>query len=150
MKRWALVLMVPALLLLAACGVPPLVSMGQQDEQSAQGKAAEEAQPVELSVDNDGQTITLQSGQELQVKLAGNPTTGYAWEVSEMDAAVLRITGEGEYVPAGEALGSGGEFVFNFQAAAPGETSLTLIYYRSFEKDVPPKHTFSVRVVVSQ
>ena len=67
-----------------------------------------------------------------------------------MDAAVLHLAGEPDYAAASDALGSGGEFDFLFTAAAPGETELTLIYHRSFEKDVPPKRTFSVKVVVRE
>jgi hypothetical protein len=38
--------------------------------------------------------------------------------------------------------------VFRFAAAAPGQTTLTLISHRSFEPDVPPRKTFSAPIVV--
>lgn len=154
MKAWGLSLTALVLvLLLAACGPEPLVSMGSQEDPAdlaAPEKAIEEVQPVILTMDNNGEAITLQVGQEVHVFLTGNPTTGYMWEAPEVDSAVLRMAGEGDYAAADEALGSGGEFDFTFTAAEPGETTLTLIYHRSFEKDVPPKRTFSIKVVVTE
>ena len=155
MKAWGLSLTALVLvLLLAACGPEPLVSMGLQGDladSAVPEKAIEEVQPVILTMDNNGEAITLQVGQEVHVFLTGNPTTGYMWASSGIDSAVLHLADEPEYAAADdEALGSGGEFDFFFTAAAPGETVLTLIYHRSFEKDAPPKRTFSVKVVVTE
>jgi predicted secreted protein len=146
MKRWIWGL-AAGLLLLAACAPQPLVSMGLQETAVPQ-TAAKEVPAVRLTSENDGQTITLQVGQEMHVLLGGNLTTGYAWEAPEVDTTVLNMLGDAKYTAASDAIGSGGEFDFTFQAVAPGETELTLIYHRSFEKDVPPKRTFSVKVVV--
>lgn len=153
MKKWKGVLAAVVLLLLAACAPEPLMSMSAANDAAdaaAPEKAVEEVSPVILTMDNDGETITLQVGQEMHIFLAGNPTTGYMWEALDVDAAVLRLAGEPDYAAASDALGSGGEFDFLFTATAPGETELTLIYHRSFEKDVPPKRTFSVKVVVRE
>jgi predicted secreted protein len=38
--------------------------------------------------------------------------------------------------------------VFRFAAAASGQTTLTLLYHRSFEPDVPPLKTFTAPIVV--
>ena len=40
---------------------------------AAPEKAVEEVSPVILTMDNDGETITLQVGQEMHISLAGNP-----------------------------------------------------------------------------
>lgn len=152
MKNWRWVL-AGVLLALAACAPEPLMSMSASGDAAVLAvpeKAVEEVAPVTLTEENNGETITLKVGQEVHLLLAGNPTTGYMWEAPEVDAARLRSAGEGEYAAASDALGSGGEFRFTFTAAAPGETELTLIYHRSFEQDVPPKRTFSVKVVIEE
>ena len=149
MKNWKGVLAAAVLLLLAACAPEPLMSMSAAED-AADLKAVEEVAPVILTEENNGETITLQVGQEIHISLSGNPTTGYMWEVQEVDEAVLHMAAEPDYDASSDALGSGGAFDFLFTATAPGETELTLIYYRSFEKDVPPKRTFSVNVVIAE
>lgn len=106
---------------------------------------------VVLGAAENGSQVELTSGQVLEVMLASNPTTGYSWEVSEVDEAVLTQIGEVEFQQApaeGEpVVGAGGTETFRF-AAANGETSLTLVYHRPWEKDVEPLETFTVQVVV--
>jgi predicted secreted protein len=153
MKNWTWIFAAAVLLLLTACAPEPLMSMSAVDEAAdlaAPEMAMEEVAVVSLTEENDGETITLQVGQEVHVLLTGNPTTGYMWEAPQVDAALLRPAGEPDYAAASDALGSGGEFNFTFTAAAPGETELAMIYHRSFEQDVPPKRTFSVNVVIEE
>ena len=106
---------------------------------------------VALGAEDDGSLVELSAGQALLVTLESNPTTGYSWEVSEVDDAVLRQMGEPEFKEAsaeGEQLvGAGGTQTFSFSSAA-GETTLTLVYRRPWEKDVDPLEVFSVEVVV--
>ena len=101
---------------------------------------------------NNGQ-VELQTGQTLVVSLKSNPTTGYAWEVAEVDETLLQSQGEAEYKESktsGEQLvGAGGTQTFRFKAAEAGETSLKLIYHRAWETDVEPAQTFSVQVKIN-
>lgn len=106
---------------------------------------------VVLSAEDDGTSIELRAGQELVVTLESNPTTGYRWEVSEVDESVLSELGEAEFQEAPkedeQIVGVGGTETFRF-ASAPGSTTLTLVYHRSWEKDVEPAATFTVEVTV--
>ena len=90
-----------------------------------------------LGAGDNGSQVELSSGQVLEVTLASNPTTGYSWEVSEVDEAVLAQLGEAEFQQApteGEQMvGVGGTETFRF-ASATGETTLTLVYHRPWEK----------------
>jgi len=101
---------------------------------------------------NNGQ-VELKTGQTLVVSLESNPTTGYAWEVAEVDDTLLQSQGEAEYTAdktGGEPLvGSGGTQTFRFSAADAGETTLKLIYHRAWETDVEPASTFSVQVKIN-
>ena len=56
----------------------------------------------------NGQTITLEKGQTLSLTLAGNPTTGYTWEISEVDENILASAGEPDYSSDSNLIGSGG------------------------------------------
>ncbi len=97
---------------------------------------------------DDGQTVTLQTGDRLRVVLVSNPTTGFSWATNPApSAAVLLQDGESFFVADSEALGSGGVEVFDFVAQGAGQVTLTLEYARPFEAG-SVTDTWSVTVVV--
>jgi inhibitor of cysteine peptidase len=106
------------------------------------------AKTVTLTEADAGKTIELQNGNLLVVVLDGNITTGFNWEMVPQTPAVLEQLGEPEATPDSSALGAGGKISLKFQAVQTGQASLTLIYHRSFEKDVPPEKTFEVTILV--
>ena len=46
-----------------------------------------------------GRSIELRGGDKPEVTLPGNPTTGFQWEVSVGDTAILRPSGEPKFEP---------------------------------------------------
>ena len=107
--------------------------------------------PADITLTNsdDGKAIDLKAGQMLAVRLDSNPSTGYSWQISQVDDAVLKPQGEPLFIqPADAPPGAGGAQVFLFTAAAGGQTTLVLVYKRSFEPDVAPVQTFTVHVKV--
>lgn len=97
----------------------------------------------------NGSQIKVKLGDKLRVALAGNPTTGYAWEIAENNPKLLALQGEVEYqAEKTNLVGSGGTFLFTFKAIAKGNTSLKLIYRRPFEKDVSPIRDFQLTILV--
>ena len=94
----------------------------------------------------------MNTGDNLEIVLKANPTTGYKWEVASVDSSILSKTGT-EYrpdvVPKG-IVGSGGTSMNRFRAIKIGKTFLKLIYRRPFEKNVPPVKTFEITVVVKR
>lgn len=95
-----------------------------------------------------GETIRIGVGEEVLVKLKGNPTTGYTWETAEGDEAILKQIGEAEFTPDRAAIGAGGTLTLRFKAIGKGTTALRLIYHRPFEKNTPPIKSFQIDVVV--
>lgn len=126
-----------AILLLGACSA---ASHPSTPDDSASQKTIGEQE--------NGSTVALQAGGELDITLDANATTGYRWEIAADDAAVVKPMGEPEYKPQGTGLGAGGKTTFHFEAVAPGQTVVKLIYHRPFEQGVPPAKTFQVNVIV--
>lgn len=104
---------------------------------------------IKAGEDMNSDSITLEKGQQLVVSLKGNPTTGYNWELSEFDPAVIKQVGEAEYKSDSMLIGSGGVLTFTFEALQTGKTNLKLIYHRSFETDVPPAEVYELFVEVN-
>ncbi len=106
------------------------------------------ADPVAIGESDAGKTIELKKGGTLVVSLEGNITTGYNWGMAEPAPAILKQLGEPEVTPTSDAIGAGGTIVLKFSAVQTGQATLTLVYHRSWEKDVPAAKTFEVTVVV--
>jgi inhibitor of cysteine peptidase len=101
-----------------------------------------------LTAEDAGQTIEMNIGDTLSVELEGNPSTGYTWEVAEMNASVLKQIGETEFETDSELVGSGGVLILRFEAIGSGQTPLKLVYHRPWEQDAPPEETFEVSIIV--
>lgn len=110
--------------------------------------SAASSTPVTLTVKDSGTIITLQKGQKLEIKLEGNPTTGFNWYAYPELTSLLTQVGEPEFKADSQLIGSGGMITLRFEAAAAGQDKLQLAYRRAWEKDIAPLQTFEVNIVV--
>jgi predicted secreted protein len=101
---------------------------------------------------DDEKLVNLSIGDTLQIKLPGNYTTGYQWEVKEgYDDDVIKQVGKGSYQPEKtDMVGVGGIATFTFKATGPGRTDLNLEYLRPWEKDGDVPEDFEITVVVKK
>jgi len=84
------------------------------------------------------------------VELNGNPTTGYTWVYTMSPEGVLREISN-EYIPDNTVegvVGSGGKYIFTFEALINGETELIFSYLRAWEEDTPVEATIAYRATV--
>lgn len=104
--------------------------------------------PSEMTVTeaNNGQAVQVNSGQTLTVNLEANPSTGYSWEVSAINANILQQAGDPEFKSDSTLVGAAGKQLLHFKVLAKGEGKLELVYHRPWEKDKPPERTFSINV----
>ena len=86
--------------------------------------------------------IQVAVGDNFAIELAGNPTTGYTWQV-HADGQYLELLGQ-EFEPGGEGVGAGGQEVFRFRALAAGETEIDCEYRRPWDKEVRDSKRFRV------
>ena len=101
---------------------------------------------VRLSANDNGRQIELTEGRLLTLSLEVNPSTGYMWEVEKVDENVLRQSGEIEFKQESNLLGAPAKQIIRFQAVAPSQTSLKVVYRRPWEKGMEPAKTFSLQV----
>ncbi len=95
-----------------------------------------------------GALVEMSVAQQVVVKLEGNPTTGYAWEVAQISGPAVAQAGDPDYESESDADGSGGTFTFRFEAVAPGSAEVVMLYRRSWEDETPAAR-FTFRVLVS-
>lgn len=78
------------------------------------------------------ETIEVKVGEEFTITLETNPNTGLHWEVAvELDPTILDVNNvRKDFVPDSDRSDSPGKDVWTFKAIGPGETTITLGYYR--------------------
>lgn len=114
-------------------GLLPLLTAALAGPDTSQA----EGQPADLvvSAQDTGGQIQLATGQVLAVRLRANPSTGYLWQVVQVDEQILRPVGSTAYEPDSDLLGAPGTVTLRFQPVAAGKTDLALIYHRPWEKE---------------
>jgi len=88
-------------------------------------------------------------GNKATVELKGNPTTGYSWDYTMSPEGIVREIFK-DYIPDKKdenLAGSGGKFVFTFEAVTQGEAELVFSYFRPWEAE-PALETVSYRALV--
>lgn len=106
---------------------------------------------INLTMDYNGRQIELTNGRTFNVTLETNPSTGYSWEVVELNNSIIQKIGEAVSEPnitEKNRVGAPVMHTFQFEVINTGQTTLKLVYRRSWEKDVAPVNTFSIDLFV--
>jgi predicted secreted protein len=104
---------------------------------------------IKLNENDSGKTVEIFVGDDVEVILPGNSTTGYVWDLMLLDMDILRPE-KAKVFSINKAMGSGNVEDIKFHAIAAGESPVKLIFHRPFEHKVPPLITFAVNVVVKK
>jgi inhibitor of cysteine peptidase len=99
------------------------------------------------TIEDSGKTIELSEDTPFEIELVGNPSTGYQWQVSEINEEVVKQIGKADYKTEDDRIGSAGKYTFHFQAVGQGECDLRLTYTRRFEPNAEPAKTFNLKVI---
>jgi predicted secreted protein len=102
-----------------------------------------------LSGSDNGKTITVHVGDEIDIALDSNPSTGFQWAIDKSDDNLLTLKAS-DYAGNGSSnlVGSGGTQTFKFVAKSAGSINLQLKYWRSFEGDKSIIQRFAVTIQI--
>ena len=106
---------------------------------------------INLSMDYNGRQIELTNRQTFNVTLETNPSTGYSWEVVDLNNSIIQEIGEAVSEPNNtekNMVGAPVMHTFQFEVINTGQTTLKIVYHRIWEKDVAPANTFSVELFI--
>lgn len=106
---------------------------------------------VDVTIKDNGSTVTLQKGDLLGVTLPASPGTGFSWHLRKGSSTLLHAKGKPVAKKTENESGKVGAAehqVFQFEAQGTGTEKLELEYVRPWEKDSVPSKTFSLTVVV--
>ena len=102
---------------------------------------------ISIGQSENGETISLQVGDTIQVRLPENPSTGYLWQLASEEDFNLRLISAEYATPQSSAFGARGMRVFLFKAVRPGEAEIQLIHKRPWEASAG-ENRFAVRIQV--
>lgn len=93
---------------------------------------------VVLQPGDDGRVVGVNTGDRVEIRLPGTPSTGYTWRRVEPDDGALlggpiQVIREGEWTIPDPAPGAAGMCQFRYLAAAPGVVAVRLEYIRPWE-----------------
>lgn len=100
-----------------------------------------------LSGSDNGKTIMVHVGDEIDIALDSNPTTGFDWAIEKSNDSLLALK-QMEYQASSNAIGSGGTDTFKFVAKSAGTVTLQFKYWRSFEGDRSIIHRYAVTIQI--
>lgn len=85
--------------------------------------------------------------ENARISMIGNPTTGFSWEYSQNPDGIVSLQETQTYLGADGIDGAPSRFDYVLSAKKDGETTLTFVYRRSWEKDEPlEKSSYKVEV----
>lgn len=97
---------------------------------------------------DNGKHLTCAAGDVIEIRLPGNPTTGFSWaEAAAPSSAVLVKTGEEFRMLKSKQplVGAPGTFFFKYKVTGKGEEGIRLQYRRPWETS-PPQSRFEVLI----
>lgn len=109
---------------------------------------AQDAQKKLTKADN-GKVIAVNKGDRIELALDCNPSTGYSWQITGLNTAVLKQAGDMTFKPSSNAIGAGGTCTFAFDAVATGASALKLGYKQWWDEEMKQDPTFDAAIVVN-
>lgn len=109
----------------------------------------DDAETQVFTDDDIGTEVIIGPNEQFEIRLASNPSTGYAWEISAMTNPDLVELEERTHISADSGLvGEPGTDVFTFTAGDEGAGILRLEYIRSFDDPIVPERVaeFIIRI----
>jgi inhibitor of cysteine peptidase len=103
---------------------------------------------LQLNESSNGQEIELQSGQQFEIRLPENPTTGFRWSLVSNGAPACVALANAYEPPEVLTHGQQGTHYWQFETAQAGEGTIEFVYQRSWEQGRNPaqRYTLNVRV----
>ena len=91
---------------------------------------------------------TIKIGESITHELDGNPTTGYTWQYKAEKPEIVKITEEIVSENKDGMVGTPSKFKYKIEGVKIGSTQILFTYQRSWEKDVAPAQTDTLKINV--
>ena len=104
---------------------------------------------VQLTEQDSGSEVDVHVGDTVSIRLAENPTTGYRWNVANVDDSLVNID-DSEFVESpGSGIGGGGTRLITLSVRSPGVARASLKNQRPWEPTAAPIRQFEVTLNIA-
>ena len=97
---------------------------------------------------NDGETYDVPPDARIQLRLPGNPTTGFTWQLSVTPGLVIENESYQPDDPGSRLVGAGGTYLWVLRAVQPGMQTISGIYSRQWESTTGNQTSFTLNLRV--
>jgi inhibitor of cysteine peptidase len=102
-----------------------------------------------LDESNNEHEIELGVGEEFELQLPENPTTGFRWKFVSNGGSACVLQSD-NFEPTNRTPGQGGTHLWRFKAAQIGLVTIDLVYQRSFEQADKYANRFRLRARIHE
>jgi inhibitor of cysteine peptidase len=81
---------------------------------------------IQINSSFNGKRIQASAGDIIELQLDENPTTGFRWDVSQLDANILELNGDDFQIQSTTGVGGGGTRIFRFNVIGTGNGTVKL------------------------
>lgn len=99
-----------------------------------------------ISMAQNNQTITAQKGDIIHLQLEENPTTGYAWDIAQLDSNMLQLQSSDYKMNGNGAIGGGGMRDMVFIVSDTGTGRIHLQNKQRWSDDVYQQFDVNINV----
>jgi C1A family cysteine protease len=83
---------------------------------------------------------SVKRGENVAFLLESNPSTGYTWQIQDVNRSVLNPTPVAKFEAKSNLLGAPMKQTINLSAGQDASTAFTLVYRRPWESETPTRH----------
>ena len=103
---------------------------------------------IVITPSDQNRTFETNQGELIVIRLGENPTTGYQWQVGEVDSQIIEFLDSDYSTTSRAGVGGGGTHSFRFTAKSPGMGKIQLKLQRSWESVDAAMESFEVNIRV--
>jgi inhibitor of cysteine peptidase len=98
-----------------------------------------------VAADMDQSKLEVKMNKEFSISMGSIPTTGYVW-MAKFDGEMVKLKDKSFKASEPSAIGGGGTEIFTFVPIGSGETKITMILKRSWEKEAAEERTYQIKI----
>lgn len=106
------------------------------------------AETLHVTAADSGKTAHLKSGDQIEVQLISNLSTGYSWSTSPASTPLLRMSKQSQGKPGKPGIGRPFPQTFLFRTTGSGQGELVLHSIRTWEPPNPNEKRFTLLVQI--